>query len=203
MKHPALFLDRDGTINAEVDFLTNPEELHILPGSFDALRDAKALGFRLVVITNQSGIARGLLTEERLGEIHDAFQRALAARGASVDAIYYCPHHPDQGAPPYRTACDCRKPKPGMILRAAEELQLDLGRSFLVGDRMVDIQAGNAAGVPSILVRTGYGAAEVGACRANDVPVAFVADDLPAAVSHIRAALSATHAVSRGNTITL
>ena len=197
MKHPALFLDRDGTINAEVDFLTNPDELHILPGTLPALRDAMALGFRLVIITNQSGIARGMLTEERLQQIHETLRHRLHADGVAIDGIYYCPHHPDEGIAPYRTVCDCRKPKPGMLERAARELDLDLGRSFLIGDRMIDIQTGNALGIPSLLVRTGYGAAEADACKAGGVPVAFVAEDLRGAVDHIRILLHEPHAVSR------
>ena len=196
MKHPAIFLDRDGTINAEVDFLTNPDELHILPGSIPALRDAMAMGFRLVVITNQSGVARGLLTEARLREIHERMLKNLKAEGVVIDGIYYCPHHPTFGVPPYRTVCDCRKPKPGMIERAARELDLDLERSFLVGDRMIDIQTGNAVGIPSLLVRTGYGNAEADACRAGGVPVAFIADDLQAAIGQIRKLLHEPHALS-------
>ncbi len=186
MKRPALFVDRDGTINEEVDFLTNPDHLHILPGSVEALRTAMQMGFRIVVMTNQSGVARGFLSERRLLEIHAALTQRMKLEGVVIDAIYYCPHHPDLGIPPYRVDCDCRKPKPGMIERGARELGIDLRTSFVIGDRMIDIQAGNALGIPSILVLTGYGEAEIELCRSNNVPVAHVAPDLREAVEHIR-----------------
>lgn len=197
MKRPGLFVDRDGTINEEVDFLTNPDHLHILPGSVDALRAAMQMGFRIVVTTNQSGVARGLLTEQRLLDIHASLRHMLASNGVTLDAIYYCPHHPDFGEPPYRLDCDCRKPKPGMILQAARDLDIDLSRSFVVGDRMIDIQAGNALAIPSILVLSGYGQAEMELCRRNGVPVSHVAADLHEAVEHIRQTVHASNALPK------
>ncbi len=197
MKRPGLFVDRDGTINEEVDFLTNPDHLHILPGAVEALRSAMQMGFRIVVTTNQSGVARGLLTEQRLLDIHASLKRRLESEGVILDAIYYCPHHPDYGEPPYRVDCDCRKPKPGMIRQAERELDIDLSRSFVVGDRMIDIQAGNALGLPSILVLSGYGQAEVELCRNNNVPITHVAADLREAVEHIRQTVHASNAFPR------
>ena len=189
MKTPALFLDRDGTINEEVDFLTNPDHLHLFPGVPDALRDAIKAGFKLFIITNQSGIARGLLTEHRLNEIHTALLRRLNAEQITIDRIYYCPHHPDFGEPPYRKDCSCRKPKPGMIEEAARTFDLDLQRSFIIGDRMIDIQTGNNIGIPSLLVLTGYGKEEWELCKQHHATISFVAKDLPDAIRHIRSSI--------------
>lgn len=186
MKSPALFLDRDGTINEEVDFLTNPDHLHLINGVSAALREAKSMGFKLFVITNQSGIARGFLTEEHLRHIHTALNERLAADNAALDRIYYCPHHPELGNEPYRTDCDCRKPKPGMIRQAISEYNIDAARSFVIGDRMIDCQAGNAAGIPAIMVLTGYGADELALCREQRVPVYHVANNLPDAIQFIK-----------------
>ena len=186
MKSPALFLDRDGTINEEVDFLTNPDHLHLIGGVSAALRDAKSMGFRLFVITNQSGIARGLLTEDRLREIHETLNARLTAEGAGIDRFYYCPHHPELGIGDYRTSCDCRKPKPGMINRAIAEFSVDPAASFVIGDRMIDIEAGNAAGIRSIMVLTGYGADELELCREQNLPIFHVAENLPEAIRFIK-----------------
>lgn len=174
---PALFLDRDGTINTEVDFLRSPDEVQLIPGAADAIRDANTLGVPVVVITNQSGIARGYLTETDLAAVHDRLRALLAAHGARVDGIYYCPHHPSAGVPPYGIACDCRKPNPGMLLRAAKDLHLDLSRSVLIGDRCGDIEAGQRAGCSTVLVLTGYGATEQQECRER-LKKATIAQDL-------------------------
>jgi len=151
----AVFLDRDGTINEEVDYLSDPEQLVLLPGAAAAIRRWNEAGYLVVVVTNQSGIARGLLDEARLREIHDRLREMLRVEGAELDAFYHCPHHPDLGEPPLRARCDCRKPAPGMLLRAAEELGIDLARSWIVGDSLRDLEAGAAAGVRGILVETG------------------------------------------------
>ena len=154
---PAAFLDRDGTLNREVDYLCRPEDLQLLPGAAEAVVRLREAGFAVVVVTNQSAVARGFITEADLEEIHGEMRRQLNRAGAEVDGIYYCPHHPDQGNAPYRTVCDCRKPKPGLLLRAASELDLDLGRSTMVGDKIADLQAGWNAGCRAVLVLTGYG----------------------------------------------
>jgi D-glycero-D-manno-heptose 1,7-bisphosphate phosphatase len=152
---PAVFLDRDGTINREVDFLSDPTELELLPGAAQAIARLNEAEWAVVVVTNQSGIARGFLDEERLAEIHGALETLLEMEGAKLDAIYFCPHHPTVGEDPYRLDCSCRKPAPGMILRAAVELGLDLRASWIVGDSLRDLDAGAAAGVRGILVGTG------------------------------------------------
>lgn len=187
MQPGALFLDRDGTINEEVDFLTSPAELTLIPRAAEAIRRANELGFRVIVISNQSGVARGILSEQQVQEVHDALRRILGEHGALLDAIYYCPHHPEIGDAPYRRECDCRKPKPGMLRRAEREFGIDLQRSYVVGDRMIDMQAAESVGAAAILVRTGYGEAELELCRRQNIPLAFVAEDLFAALQHIEA----------------
>jgi D-glycero-D-manno-heptose 1,7-bisphosphate phosphatase len=186
MKTPALFLDRDGTINDEVDFLKDPDQVRLLPDAASALRNAITSGFKLFIVTNQSGIARGLLTEERLHQIHDTLLQQLQSEDVAIDGIYYCPHHPEFGNLSYRKDCECRKPKSGMIVEAARTHNLDLSRSYLIGDRMIDVQTGINIGLPSILVLTGYGKQELKLCREHHVPIFYVAQDLTDAVQYIR-----------------
>ena len=154
---PAVFLDRDGTINQDVNFLSRPEQVELIPGAGGAIAKLNRAGFKVVVITNQSGVARGLFSEADLELIQAELSRQLAEFGARVDAFYACPHLPPPNGklPKYTMVCDCRKPKPGLILRAAEQMGLDLGQSYMVGDVLRDIEAGNAAGVVSIMVETG------------------------------------------------
>lgn len=186
MNRIGIFLDRDGTINEEVDYLSSPLDLHLIPGAADAIREANESGFKVFIITNQSGIARGILTEERLAEIHAALVSALARQHATIDKIYYCPHHPDFGEPPFRAVCNCRKPGTGMIDAAVREFGIDISKSFVIGDRMLDVQTGNNAGAASILVLTGYGRKELELCRLNGVPVGHVAEDLPDAIHYVK-----------------
>lgn len=184
MGRPAVFLDRDGTIVREVEYLRSPQELRLLPRAGQAMRRLNEAGFAVIVVTNQSGIARGLLTEDDLEEIHTVLRRRLARRGVRVDAIYWCPHHPEASRPEYRRRCRCRKPSPGMLLRAGRELDLDLSQSYVVGDSERDVEAGRRAGCRTVLVRTGYGAeaeARLGAGLLAD----HVADDLSGAVEWI------------------
>lgn len=159
-RHAAVFLDRDGTINREVDYLSDPEQLELLPGVADALRRLKEAGYLLCVVTNQSGVARGRFDEDRLLEIHARLEELLAAEGVALDWIRYCPHHPTEGRPGYRARCSCRKPRPGMLVEAAALLEIDLERSWCVGDSVRDVRAGELAGAMGLLVRTGKGADE-------------------------------------------
>ncbi len=157
----ALFLDRDGVVVEEVEYLRRVEDLRLLPGAAAAIRRMNQGGVPVILVTNQSGVARGLLNEDRLGEIHAALSGMLAAEGARLDGLYYCPHHPTAGAGDYTMDCDCRKPKPGMLLRAARELEFELRLSALIGDSKRDIAAARAAGcAAAILVLTGHGAAQ-------------------------------------------
>lgn len=144
-KSRAVFLDRDGTISRDVPYCSKPEDLELLPLAGEAIRLLNQHGFKVVAITNQSGIARGYFTEETLHQIHEKMCNDLAIAGASVDAIYYCPHHPED-------QCECRKPKPTMVFRAALELNLDLSGSCVIGDQMQDIEMGRRAGCLTVLI---------------------------------------------------
>jgi len=155
---PAAFLDRDGTLNEEVGYLNRLDRLVIFPWSVDAVRLLNRAGFAVVVVTNQAGVARGYFDEAFVHETHRVLASRLADGGGHVDGFYYCPHHPDAPPGPYQQRCECRKPRPGMLLKAASELSLDLERSFIVGDRWHDIEAGHAVGAKGVLVTTGHGA---------------------------------------------
>lgn len=159
-KQRAVFLDRDGTINVEVQYLNKVEDFEFIPGVPWALRRLKDAGFLLVVVTNQSGIGRGYYDEAALQAIHDHMHAELAGFGVTIDACYFCPHHPEHATGDYRTECACRKPLPGMLQQAAEDLDIDLSRSYMVGDKLADVEAGLNAGCTSLMVRTGYGAKE-------------------------------------------
>lgn len=155
-KQRAIFLDRDGTINRYVGFLRDIEQFELLPGAAEAIRRINASGYLAIVVTNQPVIARGEVTREQLREIHDKMETLLGREGAYVDAIYYCPHHPHRGYPgevaELKINCDCRKPKPGLLLQAAEDYNIDLTKSWMIGDSQSDMQAGEAAGCKTALV---------------------------------------------------
>ena len=156
-KNIAVFLDRDGTINEEVGYLDSLDKLKIIPGAYEAIRLINESGMKVVVISNQAGVARGLFTEDFVKITHEHLQIALRQEGAYIDKFYYCPHHPNEGIEPYRQVCNCRKPATGMLLQAARDLNIDLIRSYLVGDRFNDMEAGKKIGVRGILVKTGFG----------------------------------------------
>lgn len=170
---PAVFLDRDGTLIRETGYLADPDAVELLPGAARALRDLAAAGYPLVVVSNQSGIARGLFSEARVHATMARLRAQLRARGVELTAIYFCPHHPEQG-------CPCRKPRPGLLERAADDLGLLLERSVMIGDKRIDAVAGREAGGRGVLVRTGYGREEERA--GGGAPVADrVCEDLPGA----------------------
>ena len=158
MSRAAVFLDRDGTLIEERGYLQRLQHLSIFPWTGDAVRLLNRAGYAVVVISNQSGIARGLFDETFVQEVHREIDRRIAP--ATIDAYFYCPHLTDAPVAQYQAACDCRKPKPGLVVRACRELDLDPSRSFMVGDRLLDVECGRAAGVQPILVRTGHGAHE-------------------------------------------
>jgi D-glycero-D-manno-heptose 1,7-bisphosphate phosphatase len=141
----------------EVDYLSDPSQVVLIAGSAQAIARVNRQRVPVVVVTNQSGVARGYFPESRVGEVHKRLSQLLAEHGAHIDRYYFCPHHPTEGVGPYRISCQCRKPRRGMLLRAAEELGLDLARSVLVGDKLSDLEAGSVC-ASAILVRTGYGA---------------------------------------------
>ncbi len=177
--HRAVFLDRDGTIIEEVSYLSNLEDVRLIPGADTAISILNKAGFKVIVVTNQSGIARGFFNEDFVMETHRELQSKLARNGAQIDAWYYCPHHPDQGAPPYRKICSCRKPGIGMIEEAAKELKIDIRHSFMIGDSLRDLETGWRAGMKSILVLTGYGKRTLDEMGSKDrARISFVAKDL-------------------------
>lgn len=180
-----VFVDRDGTLNQEVDYVRTPDELRLIPGAAEAVQKLNERGLATCVISNQSGIARGYLREEDLIPIHEKLERELARGGGKVDRIYYCPHHPTEGTPPYNIVCDCRKPKSGMLRQGSRELGIDLARSFVVGDSIVDIEAGHAVNARTILVLTGYGRATYEQCITGRIHVEFVAPTIVEAVKYI------------------
>jgi D-glycero-D-manno-heptose 1,7-bisphosphate phosphatase len=176
---PAVFLDRDGTLIEEMGYLDRLDRLALFPYTIDAVRLLNRAGFAVVVVTNQAGIARGIVEESFVHESHRAISGRLAEGGARIDAYYYCPHHPDGTVPELRQRCECRKPRPGMLLKAASDLDLDLSRSFAVGDRVHDADAAAAAGARGVLVRTGHGAPDA------SPSVYTITDNLIGAVSFI------------------
>ncbi|MBP6999766.1 MAG: D-glycero-beta-D-manno-heptose 1,7-bisphosphate 7-phosphatase, partial [Tepidiphilus sp.] len=147
---PAAFLDRDGVLNEDRGYVHRWEDFAFLPGVIDALRRLQQKGYLLVVITNQSAVARGLCAETDVLALHERMRAFLHGQGIELAGIYYCPHHPQGSVARYTRACACRKPEPGMILRAAQEHGIDLARSLLVGDKISDLEAGRAAGIPSL-----------------------------------------------------
>ena len=155
MKRKAVFLDRDGTINIDSGYVYRKEDFVFIEGAVEAIAALKRAGYLLVVVTNQSGVARGLYTEQDVHNLHRVINEELQAREAGIDAFYFCPHHPDVNHGPYAGSCPCRKPEPGMLLQALSDLSIDPGASYMVGDSMRDIAAGKRAGIRSILIRGG------------------------------------------------
>jgi D-glycero-D-manno-heptose 1,7-bisphosphate phosphatase len=155
MAKGAVFLDRDGTLIEDPGYLNHPDQVKLLEGVAEALKELETLGYRIVVVSNQSGVARGIVSEEMLERIHERLREMLKLKGASLDGIYYCPYHPEGVIPKYTKDSDWRKPQPGMLLAAAREMDLDLARSWMVGDKSSDIEAGRAAGCRTILIRSG------------------------------------------------
>jgi D-glycero-D-manno-heptose 1,7-bisphosphate phosphatase len=183
VSRPAVFIDRDGTLTEEVGYVNHPQRLKLLPRSAEAVRRLNAAGVAAVVATNQSGVARGYFSEDVLQAVHDEMLAQLKRAGAHLDGVYVCPHHPHEGAPPFRMACECRKPRPGLLIRAAGDLGLDLAASVVVGDKPSDLQAARAVGARGVLVLSGYGRGEWEYRRASmAVPPDHVAEDLLDAV---------------------
>jgi D-glycero-D-manno-heptose 1,7-bisphosphate phosphatase len=159
-RRPAVFIDRDGTLTEEVGYVNHPSRLRLLPRSAMAVRRLNEAGIAAVVATNQAGIARGYFSEDVMNAVHERLVEQLKDAGAHLDGLYVCPHHPTEGVAPFRADCDCRKPKPGLLLRAARELDLDLSDSCIVGDKSSDLLAAHPVGARAILVLTGYGRGE-------------------------------------------
>jgi D-glycero-D-manno-heptose 1,7-bisphosphate phosphatase len=186
MGHKVVFLDRDGTINEQMGYVNHIERFVLLPRVGEAIRLLNQHQFKAVVVTNQSGVARGYFPETLVQQVHQKMQDLLRSAGAHLDGIYYCPHHPDAGSPPYRQRCRCRKPGPGMIEEAVKDLDLDAAQGYIIGDRGNDIEFGHQFGARGILVLTGYGKGEWEYLRARwKVQPDHVAQDLYEAVQWI------------------
>jgi D-glycero-D-manno-heptose 1,7-bisphosphate phosphatase len=180
----AVFLDRDGTLIEEVDYLERVEQVALYSWSIDGVRLLNRAGIRVFVVTNQAGVARGYFTESVVADVHRHIDSLLASGGARIDAYYYCPHHPEGAVETYRRSCDCRKPGRGLVDRAAREFGIDPSRSFVVGDRWLDIQLARAVGARAVLVRTGFGSTAERQ-QPSDVTADAIADNLVGAANWI------------------
>jgi D-glycero-D-manno-heptose 1,7-bisphosphate phosphatase len=181
----AVFLDRDGTITAERGYVTRPVDLELIPGAAEAVGALNEAGFLVVLVSNQSGVARGLMDEEDLASVHEALVRLLAAGGANLDAAYYCPNHPDGKVRRYAQDASCRKPALGMLESAVRDLRIDVPSSFMVGDQITDMEFAARAGMPAVLVLTGKGKETESAARREGIAIAAALPDLRAAVDWI------------------
>ncbi len=160
MKNKAVFLDRDGTINEEMGYINHLSRFRIFPFTAKAIALLRENGYKIIVVTNQAGVARGYFTEEQVREVHLFLQNRLSKENAQIDKIYYCPHHPTEGNGKYKKTCVCRKPNTGMISKAVEDFDIDLSRSYMIGDRYKDVLFAHKVGLKSIMVLTGYGKGE-------------------------------------------
>jgi len=181
-KNRVVFLDRDGTICEEVGYLSSVEQMKLIPRSGEAVRLLNQKGYKVVVITNQAGVARGFFPEAALEGLHAEMMRQLREEGAHLDGIYYCPHHPLDGLPPYRQQCNCRKPATGLLERAAADLSLDLPSSCMIGDHFSDVECGQRAGAETILLLTGHGKEALAKRETWPRSPSFIAADLYEAV---------------------
>lgn len=178
MPHPAIFLDRDGTLIKEAEYLSDPAGVELLPGAAAGIRALRDAGYRVVVTSNQSGVARGYFDEDAVRRVNQRAQSLLEQSGAGLDGVYYCPHYAGGEVAPYNRACDCRKPEPGMLIKAAQDLDLDLGQSWVVGDKAADIAFGARQGLRTVLVMTGYGRETQARGFAGQERPDYVCDDL-------------------------
>jgi len=179
---PAVFLDRDGTINEERNYLHRIEDFQLIPGAAEALKRLQDADYLLVVVSNQSGVARGYFGLAEVDRLNRHMVECLQKFGVELDGIYICPHHPSAGVGEFLRDCDCRKGRPGMLLQAAQELGIDLALSWMIGDKRSDIEAGVATGCRSLLVRTGFGAEQQ---LSDDMQCAGIFDDLAHAADYI------------------
>ncbi len=157
----AVFLDRDGTVSEEVGYVNHVGRFRLIPRAAQGIRCINESDYLAILVTNQAGVARGYFKESLVIAVHERLEELLAENGAHLDGIYYCPHHPTAGEPPYRQDCDCRKPKPGMVLAAQRDLNIDVAQSFMVGDKHSDITFAQSVGMQGVLVKTGYGLGEI------------------------------------------
>jgi D-glycero-D-manno-heptose 1,7-bisphosphate phosphatase len=183
---PAVFLDRDGVLIEDAHYVGSPDRVQLIPGAAEAVAGLNRAGWAVVVVTNQAGVAKGLFTPAAVEAVHAFLAEQLAGYGARIDGFYFCPHHPEGEVAAYRSRCACRKPAPGMLRAAAADLGLDPARSWMIGDRETDLEAGAAAGCRTVLVRTGYGAGvDATALDRARLNLELVAADLADAVAKL------------------
>jgi D-glycero-D-manno-heptose 1,7-bisphosphate phosphatase len=175
---PAVFLDRDGTINEQMGYINHPSRFVILPGVPEAIRLLNRNNYLVIVVSNQSGVARDYFPISLVQEVHDLLKADLTEKGGTVDGIFFCPHHPQGIVPEYRRDCDCRKPKTGLIEQARKSFDIDMSKSFVVGDRYLDIELATRLNVKGILVKTGYGRGEIEHILPGKQKPAYIAEDL-------------------------
>lgn len=183
----AVFLDRDGTINEEVHYLYKPEDLSLIPEVPQAVKELNDAGFKVIVVSNQAGVARGYYSESDVDHLHDVLNERLRQYGAHIDLFFYCPHHPEHGIGMYKTLCRCRKPGIGLFEMAEKYFAIDKSRSYMIGDKLIDTQAGHNYGIKSILVGSGYGREMRQSAETVMSPYDFFADTLMEAVCWIQA----------------
>ncbi len=181
-----IFLDRDGTINREDGYITRVDQIHLYEGAVPALRMLKEMGYRIVIVSNQAGVAKALLTEQALQEINNALLSMLKAEGILIDRLYYCPHHPEAVVPEYKKACECRKPKTGMVMRAVKELGVQVQGAYMIGDKLTDIELARNFGGRGILLLTGYGKEEIKKLDPQKHNPVYIGKDILDAVSWIK-----------------
>ena len=179
MKRPAVFLDRDGTLNEQMGYINHVRRFVLLANAAEAVRLFNRHGYLTLVVSNQAGVAKGYFPEELVHEVHDRMKGLLAEQGARIDGIFFCPHHPHAEVMDYRVACDCRKPRTGLLKRALEVFDVDMEHSFVIGDRCSDLEFAHRSNLPGILVRTGYGLGEIDyVLPKNPYGPVHIADDL-------------------------
>jgi D-glycero-D-manno-heptose 1,7-bisphosphate phosphatase len=186
MKKPAVFIDRDGTINEQMGYINHPSRFIILPGVAEAFRILNQEGFHAIILSNQSGVARGYFPIDLVYNIHLIMEESIAGQGGRIDGIFFCPHYPKGSDPKYAMECDCRKPGTGLVNQACEKFEIDLSRSYMVGDHYTDMELADRSHIKGILVKTGYGTGviEYNLPSMKNKP-AYIADDLLAAVKWI------------------
>lgn len=180
-----IFLDRDGTINKEDGYITKPDQIRLYDGTITALKMLREMGYRIVIVSNQAGVGRGLLTEAALREVNAALLDILKAHGIEIERLYYCPHHPDAIVPEYKKDCECRKPKIGMIMRAAQELGVNVEGAYMIGDKLTDMELAYNFGGRGILLLTGYGNEELKKLNPQKHNPAYIGKDILDAVNWI------------------
>ncbi|MCK5423071.1 MAG: HAD family hydrolase, partial [Deltaproteobacteria bacterium] len=175
----AVFLDRDGTISEEVGYISNLDQFQLMPKSAEAVKLMNERGLKVIVVTNQAGVAKGYFPEEMVSRVHKKMEKILSDQGAFLDGIYYCPHHPEGIVETYRKKCECRKPASGLLRQASEEHGIDISSSYMVGDKMADVECAHQIGVKGVLVLTGYGKDELKKIEGARIRrPEYVADDI-------------------------